>query len=245
MFEGKTALVTGASRGIGKAIAMSFAKNGANVVINYHKSKDSAVKAVKEAEEYGAEAIAVKADVSDFDEIKKMADRIKSDFNKVDILVNNAAIIKDRSVSNMSLEEWHSVIRTNLDGIFNVTKNVLALMPDGGRIINISSIAGIYGNAGQCNYAASKAAIIGFTKSLAKELGSRKITVNAIAPGLVNTYGLRECASGSKLEKIKEKIVLRYIAQAEEIANIALFLSSKQAKFITGSVIMADGGLVL
>ena len=187
MLNGKTALVTGASRGIGKAIALELAKNKANVIVNYNSNQAEAEKVAKEARSYGVRAIAIKADVSSFDEVSIMSEQIKKEFSRIDILVNNAGIVRDRSLKKMSLEEWHSVIDTNLNSIFYVTREMLPLLKDGGRIINISSIVGQYGNFGQTNYAAAKAGIIGFTKSLSKELGKKKITVNAIAPGFVKT----------------------------------------------------------
>ncbi|MCH8328772.1 MAG: SDR family NAD(P)-dependent oxidoreductase [Nanoarchaeota archaeon] len=187
MLKGKTALITGASRGIGKAIAVEFAKNSANVIINYYNDRDEAEAVVDKIKKYGVNSMAVKADVSNFDEVTQMASAIQKKFGNVDILVNNAGIVKDRTLKNMTLDEWHVVINTNLNGVFYVTKAILPLMNDGGRIISISSIIGQYGNFGQCNYAAAKAGIIGFTKSLAKELGKKKITVNAVAPGFVKT----------------------------------------------------------
>ena len=187
MLKGKTALITGASRGIGEAVAIEFAKNGANVIINYYNDKNEAEAVVGKVKKYGVNSIAVKADVSNFDEVKKMAGTIQKNFGKVDILVNNAGIVKDRTLKKMTLDEWHAVINTNLNGVFYVTKAILPLMKESGRIISIASIVGLYGNFGQCNYAAAKAGIIGFTKSLAKELGKKKITVNAVAPGFVKT----------------------------------------------------------
>ena len=175
MLKGKTALVTGASRGIGEAIAIEFAKNNANVIINYYNDLEEAQKVVDKVKKYGVESIAVKADVSNFDEVRQMADAIQKKFGKVDVLVNNAGIVKDRTLKNMTEEEWHAVINTNLNGVFYVTKLILPLIRDGGRIISISSIVGQYGNFGQCNYAAAKAGIIGFTSFPCSQASLRSI----------------------------------------------------------------------
>lgn len=242
MLKGKTALITGASRGIGKAIAVEFAKNGANVIINYYNDRDEAEAVVDKIKKYGVNSMAVKADVSNFDEVTQMASAIQKKFGKVDILVNNAGIVKDRTLKNMTLDEWHVVINTNLNGVFYVTKAILPLMNDGGRIISISSIIGQYGNFGQCNYAAAKAGIIGFTKSLAKELGKKKITVNAVAPGFVKT------SITKNIPFFRKKIInymtpLKEEAEPEDIANVVAFLASDKARYITGTVINIDGGL--
>lgn len=244
MLKGKTALITGASRGIGKATAIEFAKNNANVVINYYLDDAEAEETVKEVKKYGVECISVKADVAKFDEVMQMADIVQKHFKKVDILVNNAGIVKDRTLKNMTLEEWHAVINTNLNGTFYVTKAILPLMGEGGRIINISSIVGQSGNFGQTNYAASKAGIIGFTKSLAKELGKKKITVNAIAPGLVKTT-ITENISFFRKKMMNYMIPLKEEAQPEDIAGVIAFLASEKSKYVTGSVINVDGGLTL
>jgi len=242
MLKNKIALITGASRGIGEAIAIELAKNKADVIINYYNDADEAQKVVDKVKTYGVKSIAVKADVSKFDEVKKMADTIQKNFRKVDILVNNAGIVRDRTLKNMTPEEWHAVINTNLNGTFHVTKAILPLIGDNGRIINIASIVGQYGNFGQCNYAASKAGIIGFTKSLAKELGKKKITVNAIAPGFVKTNITKD------MPFIRKKIInymtpLKEEAEPEDIANVIVFLASEKSRYITGSVINVDGGL--
>lgn len=242
MLKGKTALITGASRGIGKAIAVEFAKNGANVIINYYNDRNEAEAVVDKIKKYGIDSMAVKADVSNFDEVTQMASAIQKKFGNVDILVNNAGIVKDRTLKNMTLDEWHVVINTNLNGVFYVTKAILPLMNDGGRIISISSIIGQYGNFGQCNYAAAKAGIIGFTKSLAKELGKKKITVNAVAPGFVKT------SITKNIPFFRKKIInymtpLKEEAEPEDIANVVAFLASDKARYITGTVINIDGGL--
>jgi len=242
MLKGKIALVTGASRGIGKSIAIELAKNGAKIVINYRSNQQEAENVVKEIEKNSGEAISIKSDVSDYESVCKMIDQIKNKFGRVDILVNNAGIVKDKTLKNMSLEEWSEVINTNLNSVFYVTKSVLPLMNEGGRIINISSIIAQYGNFGQCNYAAAKAGIIGFSKSLAKELGKKKITVNAVCPGFVKTDITKD------IPFIKKKILnymipLKEEGNPEDIANTVVFLASDKSRYITGSVINIDGGL--
>ena len=242
MLKGKTALITGASRGIGESIAIEFAKNNANVIINYYGDLEEAQKVVDKVKKYGVESMAVKADVSNFDEVTQMADTVQKKFGKVDILVNNAGIVKDRTLKNMTVNEWNAVINTNLNGVFYVTKSILPLMGEGGRIISISSIIGQYGNFGQCNYAASKAGIIGFTKSLAKELGKKKITVNAVAPGFVKTSITKDIPFFRK-KIINYMTPLKEEAEPEDIANVIVFLASDKARYVTGAVINIDGGL--
>jgi 3-oxoacyl-[acyl-carrier protein] reductase len=242
MLSRKTALITGASRGIGKAIAIEFAKNNINVVVNYYYDGNEAEKVVEKVKKYGVESIAVKADVSNFDEVEQMADTVQKKFGKVDILINNAGIVKDRTLKNMTLDEWHAVINTNLNSVFYVTKAILPLMGDGGRIISISSIIGQYGNFGQCNYAASKAGIIGFTKSLAKELGKKKITVNAVAPGFVKT-NITQNVPFLRKKMMNYMTPLKEEAEPEDIAHVIVFLASDKARYITGTVINVDGGL--
>ena len=242
MLKNKTALVTGASRGIGKAIALGLAKEGANVVVNYSNSGKKAEDVVNEIKKLNSKSIALKADVSNFDEVKRMIESTKKIFKKVDILVNNAGIIRDRTLKKMSIEEWNRVININLNGVFNVTKLVLPLMDVGGRIINISSVVGQNGNFGQCNYSASKAGIIGFSKSLAKELGKKKITVNVIAPGYIKTDITKDIPFFKK-KILKYIIPLREEGVPEDIANVAVFLASEKARYMTGSVVNVDGGL--
>ena len=237
----KIALVTGASRGIGKAIAIELAKNKVNVAINYNKNEQEAVSVVEEIKKIGVESIAVKADISKFEECAAMIEIIRKKFGCLDILVNNAGALSDKTLKNMTKEQWDLVVRTNLDGTFNVTKNSLPLMKDSGRIINISSIVGISGNFGQTNYAASKAGIIGFTKALAKELGRRRITVNAVAPGFIDTQMTKN------IPFIRRKIIMAMIplgraGNAEDVANLVAFLASDKASYITGEVICVEGG---
>lgn len=237
----KVALVTGASRGIGKAIAVELAKNKVDIIINYHKDEKEALKVAEEIKKIGVDSMAVKADVSSFDECAAMIEAVKKKFGFLDILVNNAGALSDKSLKNMAKEQWDLVLKTNLDGTFNVTKNALPLIRENGRIINISSIVGISGNFGQTNYAASKAGIIGFTKSLAKELGKHKITVNAVAPGFIDTEMTKN------IPFIRKKIMMAMIpvgraGMPEDVANLVAFLASDKSSYITGEVICIDGG---
>src|SRR3989344_7439378 len=242
MINKKVALVTGASRGIGKAIAIELAKNNINIVVNYNKDEKEAVAVVEEIKKIGVDGIAVRADVSSFDECAAMIEVIRKKFGYLNVVVNNAGALSDKTLRNMTKEQWGIVLKTNLDGTFNVTKNALPLIRENGRIINISSIVGIGGNFGQTNYAASKAGIIGFTKSLAKELGKRKITVNAVAPGFVETQMTKN------IPFLRKKIIMAMIPLGraglpEDIANVVAFLASDKASYITGEVIRVDGGL--
>ena len=242
MLSGKIALVTGASRGIGKAIAIELAKQGADVIVNYNRNDKDALEVVGRIKEIGCRSIAVKADVANFDEVGRMFEIVKKEFGRVDILVNNAGIIMDKTLRKMTQEEWNKVIDVNLNSIYNVTKNALPLLQKNSRVISISSIVGLYGNFGQANYAASKAGIIGFTKSLAKELGKHGITVNAIAPGFIETEILKSIPSAKKKEFL-ELIPLGRIGVPEDVASLAVFLASGMASYITGEVICVDGSL--
>jgi len=220
-----------------------LAKDGANVIVNdIEPMKDEALKTVEEIKALGVNAEFIAADVSDFESCKKMAEEIKSKFEKVDILVNNAGITKDRTLKKMTPEEWYPVINVNLNSLFNVTRNVLEILPDGGRIINISSVAGISGNFGQTNYASTKAGVIGFTKSLAKELGKRKVTVNAVAPGFIKS-AMTDKVPVEMLAQILELIPLKEMGLPEDIANAVKFLASDDAKYISGVVLKVDGGI--
>ena len=241
--SGKNALITGAARGLGKEMALILAKDGANVIVNdIEPMKDEALKTVEEIKALGVNAEFIAADVSDFESCKKMAEEIKSKFEKVDILVNNAGITKDRTLKKMTPEEWYPVINVNLNSLFNVTRNVLEILPDGGRIINISSVAGISGNFGQTNYASTKAGVIGFTKSLAKELGKRKVTVNAVAPGFIKS-AMTDKVPVEMLAQILELIPLKEMGLPEDIDNAVKFLASDDAKYISGVVLKVDGGI--
>ena len=244
MLKNKITLITGASRGIGKAIALEFARNNASIIINYHTNKEGADATADEIKKMGQKAVCIKSDVGNYDDVGNMIQQIKKEFGRIDILVNNAGIIMDRTLRKMTQEEWSKVININLNSVYNVTKHALPLISKQGRIISISSISGLTGNFGQCNYSASKAGIIGFTKSLSKELGKFGITVNAIAPGLV------QGEMTSRIPFFRRKIMLALIplkrmATNEEIAYCASFLASDKASYITGEVINVNGGMGL
>jgi|SRR3989338_685118 len=242
MLSGKIALVTGASRGIGKAIAIELARNGADVAVNYNRNEKEALEVVEDIKKLGCKSIAIKADVGSFDDAAAMFEAVKKEFGRIDILVNNAGIIMDKTLQNMGKEEWASVLKTNLTSVYNVTKNAVPLLNRNGRIINISSIVALDGNFGQSNYAASKAGIIGFTKSLAKELGKHGITVNAVAPGLIDTDIIRDIPPERKKE-LDRMVPLGRIGTPKDIANVVVFLASPKAGYITGEAIRVDGGL--
>lgn len=242
MLKGKIALVTGASRGIGRAIAIDFAKNGAYVILNYNNDEEGAESAVEEIRKSEGQALAIKADVSNYDEVVQMFGTIKSKFGKLNVLVNNAGISRDRTLKNMPREDWEDVLSTNLTSVYNVTKNAIPLLEENSRIINISSIVGIFGNFGQANYCASKAGIIGFTKALAKEMGKSNITVNAIAPGFIETNMTKGIPLMRK-KIIKWMTPLKKLGDPEDIAYAATFLASDRAKFITGEILNVNGGL--
>lgn len=242
----KTALVTGAGRGIGRAIAIALAKEGMNVVVNYNGSADKAEETAAAIRELGVKAKTVKCNVADFDECKKMIDEVIAEFGRIDVLVNNAGITRDGLLMKMSEDDFDSVININLKGAFNTTKHIskYLLKQKAGKIINISSVSGILGNAGQANYSASKAGIIGLTKSTARELASRGITCNAIAPGFVET-DMTSAMNEQVIEKSIEMIPLKRIGKAEEIAYMAAFLASEKADYITGQVFAVDGGMTI
>ncbi|MEZ4645037.1 MAG: 3-oxoacyl-[acyl-carrier-protein] reductase [Chloroflexota bacterium] len=245
LLEGKVAIVTGASRGIGRAIAEDLAANGARVVVNYHSSAEAATEVVQSIEGNGGTAVAVQADVSNFEAAKELIKATIDTYGQVDILVNNAGTTRDMLLPMMKEDDWDIVIETNLKSVFNCCKAVLRPMmrrKQGGRIINISSVVGLVGQGGQANYAASKAGIIGFTKSLAKELGSRQITVNAIAPGFFPT-ALTAVLTDDMVQKAIEHTPLGRLGELPEIAYMVSFLASDKAAFITGEVIRIDGGI--
>ena len=242
----RLALVTGASRGIGKAISIELAKEGYNIAANYRKETDELQDFKKEIESLNVKCELVKADVSNFEECKSMIDELMSRYTTIDVLVNNAGITKDNLILRMSEEDFDSVIDINLKGTFNVTKNVVPIMMKkrSGRIINLSSVVGVNGNAGQTNYSASKAGIIGFTKSLAKELGSRNILVNAIAPGFIET-DMTNVLSDEIKENINGQIPLKRMGKAQDVAKLVKFLASEDSSYITGQVIKIDGGMAI
>ncbi len=244
MLKNKVALVTGASRGIGRAIALTLAGYGAIVIVNYCGSKEKAEEIVNQIKENGGTAIAYQADVADFEAVKTMFSDITKEYGRIDILVNNAGITKDNLILKMSEEEFDAVINTNLKGVFNCLKQASRIMlkQKEGRIINISSISGVVGNPGQANYCAAKAGVIGITKSLAKELGSRGITVNAVAPGYINT-DMTAVLKDDLKEKVTGLIPLKRLGEVEDIAETVAFLASDKASYITGQTIQVDGGL--
>ena len=243
--EGKVALVTGASRGLGKAIAIKLGSLGAKVAVNYQSSEQEAGNVAVEIESSGSEAITVKANVADSSDVKAMTRRIVDKWGKIDILVNNAGITKDSLLPRMSDSAWDDVININLRGAYLCTKFALRSMMDqfDGRIINIASLAGIVGNQGQANYSAAKGGLIAFTKSTAREVGSRNITVNAIAPGFITSDMTNKLPQEMKEEVIK-RIPLQRFGTPDDIAELVAFLASKRAAYITAQVVSIDGGVV-
>jgi len=244
--ETKVAIVTGASRGIGRAIALELARRGARVVVNYHQNAEAAAEVVAAIEAANGQAIAVQADVGDFDQATELVKTTLDALGQIDILVNNAGTTRDQLLMLMKEEDWDKVLRTNLKSVFNCCKAAARPMVKRreGRIINITSVSGIAGQGGQTNYAASKAGIIGFTKSLAKELGPRNITVNCVAPGFVPTDLTSDLPEDLRHRAI-EATPLRRMGRPEEIAFAVAFLASDEAAFITGEVLTVDGGLVM
>lgn len=244
--KGQAAVVTGASRGIGRAIAVELAKCGADVVVNYSGNEAAANETVALCLEYGVKAIAVKADVSKSDECGGMIDKAVEEFGKIDILVNNAGITRDKLMMAMSDADFDDVINTNLKGTFNCMKLVSKLMMKQryGRIINLSSVVGVRGNAGQANYSASKAGVIGLTKSAAKELASRNITVNAVAPGMIET-DMTNVLSDKVKEAMLGEIPAKRIGSPEDVANAVAFFAAKESSYVTGQVICVDGGMAV
>jgi len=244
--KNKNCLVTGGSRGIGKAIALNFARNGANVVITYARSADAAEEVKKQMEELGVQADAVQADAVDFNRAEEVINDIVSEWGSLDVLVNNAGITKDNLILRMSEEQWEDVLTTNLKSVFNYCKAAAKPMMRnrGGSIINIGSVVGISGNAGQSNYAASKAGLIGFTKSYAKELASRGIRANVVAPGYIVTDMTGELDE-KVLETIKAETPLGRAGNVDEVAETVSFLASELSSYITGEVIRVDGGMAM
>lgn len=244
MLKNKIALITGAGRGIGRAIAIALAKEGAEVVINYNGSEERAKEVKQTIEENGGKASIYKCNVSDFTACEAMIKDIVKEYGHLDILVNNAGITKDGLIMKMKEEDFDSVLNVNLKGTFNTIRHSARQMlkQRSGKIINISSVSGILGNVGQANYAASKAGVIGLTKTMARELGSRGITVNAIASGFVDTE-MTEVLSEEIRENACKQIILGRFGKPEDIANTAVFLASDKADYITGQVISVDGGM--
>ena len=244
MLQGKVAIITGASRGIGRETAKTLAGYGAKVVVNYFGSREKAEEVVAEITAAGGTAISYKADVSNAEETKALFEEVMKQYGRIDILVNNAGITRDNLVMKMSEEEFTSVIDTNLLGVFHCIKQVSRIMlkQKSGRIINLSSVVGVIGNAGQINYCAAKAGVIGMTKSLARELGSRGVTVNAVAPGYIHT-DMTEVLSDQVKEAVLSQIPLKRIGEVKDIAETIAFLASEKAAYITGQVIQVDGGM--
>lgn len=244
LLQGKVALITGGSRGIGEAIVMKFAQEGANVVFTYASSEDKAKAVADSAEALGVKAIAIKSDASDYNQAEALVNEVIAQFGKIDILINNAGITRDNLMLRMTEEQWDDIIRVNLKSVFNLTKHVLKPMmkQKSGAIINMSSVVGIFGNAGQANYAASKAGIIGFSKSIAKEVGSRNIRCNTIAPGFIETDMTHTLTEDQK-KAYTDNIPLKRLGSGEDIANACVYLGSDLATYVTGQVLSICGGL--
>jgi len=240
----KKAIVTGASRGIGKSIALEFAKQGADVVINYNSSKEAAEQVAAEIRNLGRVALTVKASVTEFSDVQKMICYAAEEFGQVDILVNNAGLSRDALLMMMTEDAWQGVMDTNLKGLFHCCKEAVRIMirQKGGSIINLASLTGIAGQAGQCNYAAAKGGVIAFTKSLAQEVGPFGVRVNTIAPGLIKTKMTERLLQGSFDLK---RIALRRIGEPEEVADVAVFLASDMSNYVTGTVLHVNGGLYM
>lgn len=241
----KVAMITGATRGIGKQIALTLANEGYNIVLNYRTENDELKQLKNEIESKKVKCLTVQGDVTNFEDCKQMIESAIEKFGKVDVLVNNAGITKDMLLARMKEEDFKQVIDVNLVGTFNMTKNVISYMMKArnGRIINISSVVGIAGNAGQTNYSASKAGIIGFTKSLAKEVASRNILVNAVAPGFIET-NMTDVLKQEVKDEIAKNIPLKRMGTPQDVANVVKFLASEDSSYITGQVISVDGGMI-
>lgn len=244
--QNKVAIVTGGAAGIGRTISLELAKHGAKVVINYRSSETKALELVEEIKNLGSEALAVKADISDFNQAKALVEKTISTFGKLDILVNNAGITKDQLLLRMQEEQFDQVMDTNLKGSWNMAKHAARplLKSEQGRIINISSIIGLIGNVGQTNYSASKAGMIGLTKSLAKEFGTKGVTANAICPGFIETE-MTKNLDPKFVEAYLNNIPLKRLGQPLDVANAVLFLASDLASYMTGQVLVIDGGMVM
>ena len=245
LLENKNVIITGGSRGIGKAIAEKFAQNGANIAFTCVKMSEDSLALAKNLENFGVKVKAYESDASDFESALNLAENVFNDFGSIDVLVNNAGITKDNLLLRMSEEDFNDVMKVNMNSVFNNTKAVLRQMlkQKNGSIINLSSVVGVKGNAGQCNYSSSKAAIIGFTKSVALELGSRNIRCNAIAPGFIETEMTRALQQ-DQINEWAESIPLKRSGKAEDVANTSLFLASDMSSYITGQVMNVCGGML-
>ena len=246
LLDHKVVLVTGGSRGIGRAVALACAREGANVIINYAGNAKAAQEVVEKINDMGRRALAVQADVSKSEDVERLVQEALDDFGRIDVLVNNAGITRDNLIMRMKEEDWDAVLATNLKGVFLCTKAVTKGMMKqrSGRVINMTSVVGVMGNAGQANYAAAKAGVIGLTKATAKELASRGITVNAIAPGFINSE-MTEVLSENVKEAMVKDIPLGKMGEAEDVAEATVFLASDSARYITGQVLHVDGGMVM
>ncbi|MGN0497224.1 MAG: 3-oxoacyl-[acyl-carrier-protein] reductase [Lachnospiraceae bacterium] len=244
MLSGKIALVTGASRGIGRQTAITLASYGATVIVNYNGSKEKAEEVVNEIQSQGGKAAAYGCNVSDYTAVETMMKELVAEYGRIDILVNNAGITKDGLLMKMSEEDYDAVLDINLKGTFNCIKHISRQMlkQKSGRIINLSSVVGVYGNAGQVNYSASKAGVIGITKSVAKEIGSRGVTVNAVAPGFIITEMTDAMPEDAK-KQVADRIAMKKLGETKDVAELVAFLASDKAAYITGQVICVDGGM--
>jgi len=242
----RVAFITGGTRGIGRQIAITLAKAGYDVAVNYRAENEDLTITKSEIEKCNVKCLPVQGDVSEFEDSENMVKQVIEQFGRIDVLINNAGITKDTLLMRMKKEDFEAVLQVNLVGTFNVTKSVIPYMmkQKEGRVINLSSVVGISGNAGQANYAASKAGIIGFTKSLAKEVGSRNILVNAVAPGFIETQ-MTDVLKDEMKEEIKKTIPLKRMGTVEDVANVVKFLASEESSYITGQVIQVDGGMLM
>jgi 3-oxoacyl-[acyl-carrier protein] reductase len=244
--KNRVCIVTGGATGIGKAISLALAKANAHIVINYNRSSDAALALVEEIKSFGGQALAVQANISVYDDAKKLVDAAIETFGGIDVVVNNAGITQDTLLLRMSEAQFDDVIETNLKGVFNVCKHALRpiLKSDQGRIINISSVTGITGNMGQINYSAAKAGVFGLTKTLAREVAAKSVTVNAVAPGFIKTKMTHNISESLQADYLS-KIPLKRFGEPEDIANVVLFLASDLASYITGQTIVVDGGMIM
>jgi 3-oxoacyl-[acyl-carrier protein] reductase len=244
--SGKVALVTGGSRGIGREIAIELARHGADVAISYVNNEEKAMEVVREIQKFSVKGLCIKADVSKEEEVKRLVDAIKDELGTIDILVNNAGINRDTLLIRMSTQEWDQVIDTNLKGTYLCTRLVAKDMikKKYGKIINIASVAGVAGNYGQANYSASKAGVIGFTKAVAKELASRGINVNAVAPGLIET-DMTQALKEEIKEALIKSVPMGRLGSPKDVANLVVFLASDKSDYITGQTINIDGGMIM